>query len=512
MSPAALSAVSALPSAAAPALPDNGIYREVVEQADLAISITDPHANIVYANQAFSRVTGHARDAVLGRNESILSNQTTPRELYQGMWQQLAGGQPWSGRLINRREDGTQYLAELSITPVLDPTGKVCNYLGMHRDITGLYQLECQVRNQKQLIESVVDTAPVAIALIDAQGQVVLDNQEAKKLFRDIGTPSPIDTLMDSALPGWAQMLAASPAACTFSARDVRIDRPGRSQPRHFSCSALVVQVRNESADHFFASQQQTHLLLVAAETTALRLEQERAHTAALKALLAEEERVASIRESLSAALFRLEEPLNIMRSAVNLLERRDPNTAAVLKMALKNGSEHIESLRQCIPQHGPEALISVNLNEVLRDVLEISTPRFLQTGVVVDWRPATTLPNVIGRPLQLRILFKALVENAVDAMTVKGWKLRELRLISSAAEDYVEVRVEDSGPGIAPDMRLKAFEPFVSTKNSTRHLGTGLSRAQQIVANHGGMIDLEPRRGGGCSVRVELPVNGDPI
>lgn len=491
---------------------EDAVYREVVEQADLAISITDQQANILYANAAFARVTGHARETVIGSNESILSNHTTPREVYQGMWQQLSGGQPWSGRLINSRQDGSEYLAELSITPVFGADGKVSNYLGMHRDISTLYGLECQVRNHQALIESVIDIAPVAIALLDASGQVVLDNQEAKRLVRELGSAVPIHALMNNALPDWQAMLAANPEACTFTARDVRIDRPGRSQPRYFSCSALVVNVKSESTDAFFVPTEQLHLLVVAADTTALRLEQERAQTAALKALLAEEERVASIRESLSAALYRLEEPLNIMRSAISLLERRDPNTAAVLKMAMKNSSEHIEALRQCIPHNGPEAMLNVNLNEVLRDVLEISTPRFLQNGIVVEWKPATTLPNVIGRPLQLRVLFKALVDNAIDAMSVKGWHLRELRLSSSFAEDYVEVRVEDTGPGIAPDMRLKAFEPFVSTKNSALHLGTGLSRAQQIIANHGGMIDLEQRRGGGCAVRVELPLDGDPL
>ena len=82
----------------AQALPPE-VYRQAVDQADLAISITDAQANILYANQAFSRVTGYGKAEVVGHNESVLSNHTTPREVYQDMWQHLATGKAWSGML-----------------------------------------------------------------------------------------------------------------------------------------------------------------------------------------------------------------------------------------------------------------------------------------------------------------------------------------------------------------------------------------------------------------------------
>ena len=76
-----------------------------------------------------------------------------------------------------------------------------------------------------------------------------------------------------------------------------------------------------------------------------------------------------------------------------------------------------MDSLRQVIPQSPQEIIVSVNINEILRDVLEICTPRLLTAGIVVDWQPAATLPAIPGRPLQLRMLFKALVDNAIEAM-----------------------------------------------------------------------------------------------
>lgn len=204
---------------------------------------------------------------------------------------------------------------------------------------------------------------------------------------------------------------------------------------------------------------------------------------------------------------------MNVMASAAAVLQRRDPASAEALQRALTASREHLESLRQVIPPNPQEIEVRVNLNEVLRDVLQISTQRLLGAGIVVDWRPALTLPPIIGRPLQLCLLFKALVDNAIEAMNIKGWSRRELSISSAVQRECIVITVSDSGPGIPPDSRHKAFEPFFSAKPASGpHIGTGLSRAQQVVADHGGIIDLEESACGGCLVIVEFRLDGDPI
>ena len=488
------------------------VYRQAVNQADLAISITDARANILFTNEAFSRVTGYTAEEALGHNESMLSNHTTPRGIYAEMWAHLSAGQAWTGRLLNRRKDASVYLAELAVTPVHDTEGRITHYLGMHRDVTALHRLECEVRNQKRLIESVVDAAPVVFALLDPNGQVMLDNQEYKKLVADLGVKEPAHLLMDRLQPGWREQLAVRPSDCQFETREIRVDqRHGKA--RWLSCTTALIRMADETASGFFCGESLTGLLLAVTDVSSLRAEQERSRIAALSAMLADAERVASIRESLAAAVYRLDEPMNVMTSAVSLLKRRDPTSARVLEEALNASREHVDSLRQVIPPQGPEIVTLVNLNEVLRDVLDISTTRLLGAGILVEWRPALTLPNIIGRPIQLRVLFKALLENAIEAMNTKGWKERELQVSTALERGCVLVRVKDTGPGIPEDVKLRAFEPFFTTKTgNSRHLGTGLSRAQQVVADHGGILDLDDNAAGGTTVVVEFRVDGDPL
>ncbi|MDD5248204.1 MAG: nitrogen fixation negative regulator NifL [Rhodocyclaceae bacterium] len=494
------------PSAIAPA-----VFQQAVEQADIAISITDRDANILYVNPAFTRATGYTAAEVVGANQSLMSNKTTPANVYQSLWELISFGRPWSGRLVNRRKDGGKYLADLLITPVVDAAGKIVNYLGIHRDVTELHRLECEVGNQKALIESVVDAAPVILALLDGAGRVVLDNHEYKKLMGDLRMAEPASLILDAVRVDLGHGLEApKDGGHAFSEREIRIEAPGA--PRWFSCSGMWVRRQDGKADAFFDRDNDLFLLLVAKETTKTRAEQEKARVAALQAMMAEQNHIDGLRETLSAAVFQIEGPINVMSSVLATIARRgngDPAGQA-LASALAAGKAALESLRGVIPEQRPESLTAVNLNEVMRDVLDLTTQRLLAAGITVQWRPQAVLPSVNGHPNRLRAMFKALLDNAIEAMNTKGWRERELRVATRSIPGSVEVVVEDSGPGIPADLRLKVFEPFFSTRNAGgHHLGTGLSSAQQVAAEHDGVIEIDPAGNGGCRVRVVLPANG---
>jgi signal transduction histidine kinase len=82
----------------------------------------------------------------------------------------------------------------------------------------------------------------------------------------------------------------------------------------------------------------------------------------------------------------------------------------------------------------------------------------------------------------------------------------RELKVATVAHPDRIEVIIEDSGPGIPEEWRLKIFQPFFTTKGADRqHIGMGLTVAQEIVASHGGLIEIDPEYRNGCRVRVQF-------
>jgi nitrogen fixation negative regulator NifL len=458
-------------------------------------------------------VTGYSEAEVVGHNESLLSYKVTPKLVYETLWAQLKRQRAWNGLLVNRRRDGSRYLADLTITPVVDADGHTSHYLGMHRDVTEVHRLERQVQNQKAMIESVVDAAQVAICLLDERDHVVLDNQEYKKLIGDLGR-EPAATL----LTGLREQMGgkfddARARRRAIRNHEVRVDLPNHPA-RWFACAISWFEEQDASADAFYEPTRRHYLLLTAQDISEIKRQQEAIRINSLSALLAEQERIQSLRETLAGAIYQLEGPLNTMTAAVRLLERRreghgEEAIDTALDAALRDSRAALDTLRACIPEQTVETIQPLNLNEVLRDVLKMSTAALLGAGVIVEWQPAPVLPAVPGGATQIAALFRQLLANAIEAINELRASERErvIRLSTQPHPDHVEVILEDSGPGIPAEWRYKVFEPFFTTKGADRqHLGMGLSMAQDTVSRHSGLIDIDPTYRNGCRVRVQLP------
>ena len=493
----------------------DAVFHDAVEQSAIAISITDGNARILYVNPAFSAITGYAAAEVVGQRQSLLSYKSTPRSVYQLMWQALRNGRSWTGRLLNRRRDGTPYVAELTVTPLRSSVVKddETRYLGMHWDATEEHRLAQQLNNHKQLIESVISVAPVAVALLDVDGKVVLDNPAYRRLVTDMRVPEPAHAVMEALRQSLGETFSRALAhRRALLNHELRFDL-GAAEPRWYSCSVSWFEERHTSPDAFYGDGCSDYMLLVMHDISASKRQQEALRIAAMRSMLSEGEFNQSLREALSGAIFQLQGPVNLIAAAASIQRRRAEGgtggdaLAKALADAQKAGEAAIATLQSAMPPE-PEAPSGlVNLNEVLRDVLMLETETFLSAGVTVDWHPAPILPSVQGNPTALRSLFRQLVANAVEAMNVRGWSERSLSLSTELVGGDVRVSVCDTGPGIPEALRLKVFEPFFSTKQTrSAGRGVGLSLAQEIVSRHRGMLEVDGTCTTGCRMLASFP------
>ena len=109
---------------------------QVFDNAREGIMVTDISGHIVEVNAAFTRITGFARDDVLGQNPRILNSGRQPRAYYATMWQTLRDTGNWSGEVWNRRKSGEIYAALQTISTVHDDLGRAVNYVSLFSDIT----------------------------------------------------------------------------------------------------------------------------------------------------------------------------------------------------------------------------------------------------------------------------------------------------------------------------------------------------------------------------------------
>jgi two-component system, NtrC family, sensor kinase len=113
-----------------------------------------------------------------------------------------------------------------------------------------------------------------------------------------------------------------------------------------------------------------------------------------------------------------------------------------------------------------------------------------------------TDLPSLKADAGQLQQALMALLINACEAMDKGG----TITLRTKTWDKGQVLEVEDTGPGMPPDVADKAFEPFFTTKSATSGVGLGLSVVYGIVRRHGGTIDLKTAPGKGCRFTIRLP------
>lgn len=130
---------------------------------------------------------------------------------------------------------------------------------------------------------------------------------------------------------------------------------------------------------------------------------------------------------------------------------------------------------------------------------------------------------TVVADPYRLRQVFLNLALNAADALAAQhpggGGELSILTTVIEGASlgetvhgGMLEVRFEDNGPGIAPEVLPFVFDPFFTTKEPGKGTGLGLSVSCMIVQGLGGTLQAGSRPGHGTSMTVRLPLGGFPL
>ena len=125
-----------------------------LEAAANAIVITDSNGTIQWVNQAFTDLTGYAREESIGQNPRMLKSWEHDQPIYENLWSTIQSGRVWNGEIKNRKKDGSLYSEEMTITPVRSASGEITNFIAIKQDVSEKKKLEAQYR-QAQKMEAV---------------------------------------------------------------------------------------------------------------------------------------------------------------------------------------------------------------------------------------------------------------------------------------------------------------------------------------------------------------------
>jgi nitrogen fixation negative regulator NifL len=478
------------------------VLEQIIANAPVAISITDKHGNILYVNQTFSDITGYLSHELIGQNSSLLSYHSTPKSVYQNLWHTITSGHHWHGQLLNRRKNGEAYIAEISVSPFENPTDDVY-YYAIHKDITETHQLQVDQKNQSAMFQSVLNAAPIAIALIDKHQHILLHNARFQRISDSLGR-SPIDLLSDNLRHEYnCDSIQTYMGKQTQRLTELYLEEHHNGSERWFDYVLIKIPVSDTTAATYFTPEADDYTVVAISERTREKLLVEERRINTIKLMAQDNKHVHTMQEALMATLHQLQGPFNMIGSAINILKQTNASCPGLVAMdeAMHNAVQAMADIKQAIPERSNEAFQPVNLNQVIRDATSICTDELLMSSIHLELHLNHKLPTIIGMPHRLVLAIKQLLDNALDAIQQTKSAERIVSISSSELQGEVRIDVEDSGIGIDPSIRLKIFQPFYSTK--PKHYigcrGIGLSIVQQVLNEHSAMMAIEesPRLGG---------------
>ncbi|NND84039.1 MAG: PAS domain S-box protein, partial [Acidimicrobiia bacterium] len=121
------------------------IQSAAMEATITAMFITDADGTIEWVNRAFSDISGFSAEEAIGRNPRILKSGQQGPAHYAELWETILRGEPWSGRVINKRKNGDHYVVDQWVTPMRDASGAISHFVAVHDDVTAQVEAEEQV-------------------------------------------------------------------------------------------------------------------------------------------------------------------------------------------------------------------------------------------------------------------------------------------------------------------------------------------------------------------------------
>jgi two-component system, NtrC family, sensor kinase len=389
------------------------------------------------------------------------------------------------------RSNGEERVVAVSTTPLVlegEPLGTVATL----RDITEQRRAQETLARSESRYRNLIESASDAIVTLDANGRFTTVNHAAEIISgysRDelLGlwfAPLLPDDELPKALSHFQKALAGE---------------TGLFESQFYKKDGEMCYI----AITYSTPQKEEEVLCLIRDVTDQKMLQEQ---------LIQSEKMSAIGQLVSGVAHELNNPLAGISAFAQLLlsEKRfppDQRTAAEMIYAeARRASRIVQNLLTFARQHKPERT-PTQVNQVLDDTLELRGYELRVRGIDVQRDYDEQAPETMADAHQLQQVFLNLITNAEQAMERSERDSQRLIVRTHRTGDIVRIEIEDTGPGIPPNLLERIFNPFFTTKPTGSGTGLGLSISLGIVREHGGRIWAENAPQGGARFVIELPI-----
>jgi PAS domain S-box-containing protein len=226
--------------------------------------------------------------------------------------------------------------------------------------------------------------------------------------------------------------------------------------------------------------------------------------------------RLSSMEEMASGMAHEMSQPLaaivNYTQGCVRHLENSHHDRTQLLEIMKKavaqaeRAGEVIQRLKNFFCK-GKIFKTPCKVNSLIRETVSLIRNELNNSKTKVDFDLDKDVQLIFVDKIQLQQVLLNLIQNAMEAMQEIAPPNRRIQLQTKKVdENFIEITVSDSGPGISKEMIHKVFEPFFTTKAHGR--GMGLAICRSIIEAHGGQFKIHPNTNDDSWIRFVLPVN----
>jgi len=457
-------------------------------------------------NRGAEKIFGYGPEEVLGKSVEILVPEDHAGETERILERVREGRKVDHFETQRKRKDGTVIDVSVTVSPVWDTSGRLVGASKVARDVSGAKLAERALAEREAHLQSVLDTVPDAMIVIDTKGLIQSFSATAERLFgytaaEAVGQnvkllmPTPYREGHDGYLRNY--MTTGERRIIGIGRVVVGQRKDGSTFPMELSIGEMSVGDRR-----FFTG--------FARDLTERQEAQQRFQE--LQSELIHMSRFTALGEMASTLAHELNQPLTAAVSYLNgarrLLDQNETSGLPMVRDAVDRAAQQalragqiIRRLREFVARGEAELKIE-SLSRLIEDASALALVGAKEAGARVTFQLDPSIQLVLADKVQIQQVLLNLIRNALEAML--DCQQRNLTISTQRLDsETVVVAVSDTGPGIAAEIQDQLFQPFVTTK---RHgMGVGLSISRTIMESHGGRIWVDPNPQGGTIFRLTL-------
>jgi two-component system sensor kinase FixL len=475
---------------------------------DYAILMTDPAGRVTVWNKGAERVLAWKEEEIVGQSFELFYPGKERREgrpaadLRAALEQGGVSAEKWQVR-----KDGSEFLADVTITPLYGEDREVRSFATLIRDITDRHASERAVEGREKLLQSILDTVPDAMIVIDSRGRIISFSTAAEKMFGyseqelistnvSLLMPSPDSERHDGYLHRYLT---------TGERRIIGIGRTVTGRRKDGTTFPMELSVGEAITDG--------HRLFTGFVRDLTDKNRTEAQVQQLQSELIHISRFSAMGTMASTLAHELNQPLtaiaNYAEAIASVIDDAGPDERAMLKEMFEDMAAQslragriVRRLREFIARGEVEKRVE-DLPALINEAAGLALVGAREKAIVahIELDPAAS-PVLVDR-VQIQQVLINLIRNAIEAMAENGGG--EITIRSVPRDGNAVVSVRDTGPGIDQSVADQLFQAFVSTKGSG--MGLGLSICRTIIEAHGGRISANKAPGGGTEFQFTLPM-----